>query len=387
MIEKFNGNRLKVARCYRGYTTAELAQKIDCARQSLSMYENGKTKPSDPIIIMKLAEALNFPSKFFLEKDFPVSSSNVTYFRSLLTTKKSYRTEQSLRMDFVAAIYSFLKDYIEFPKLNIPDCAHKTPEEAAMCLRQYWNLGSGPILNLIDIVERHGIIVTCFPTKTNTIDAFSQKVHMWNNESAFLIGYSNNKSSASRIHFDVAHELGHICMHDWDDSIDNIDRDEFKEREREANIFASAFLLPEKTFKASFSTDKPNIPFLTLLKSEWKVSIQAIIKRAYDLNIISFEKYQSLMIILQKRGLRKNEPLDDKLITAKPSLLRIAVEMLLNDDVFTKEEFMEELSLNYHLSLVPEEIEVLLDLPKHTLKGETGSLRFKQRNLMTVQTN
>ncbi len=377
MIHSFNGNRLKSARLYRGYSLADLAQKIDCARQSLSSYENGKSQPSDPLIIMKLAEVLDFPSKFFMEKDLPISS-NTTYFRSLLTTKQSYRAEQIQRMNFVAAIYIFLKEYIEFPKAIIPDCKNKTPEEAAKCLRECWGLGNGPIHNLIDVVERHGIIVTCFPTKTDTIDAFSQKVDMNNGESTFLIGYSNNKTSAARIHFDIAHELGHICMHDWLEDIEKLEKSEFKEREKEANMFASSFLLPENTFKASFSTGNPTIPFLTLLKSEWRVSIQAIIKRAYDLGLISIEKYQSLIIIMQKRGLRKEEPLDDKLITSSPSLLRIAVEMLLNDDIFTKEEFMEELSLNYDLSLSPSEIEILLDLSKNTLTKEMEPLCLKQ---------
>ena len=385
MISNFNGNRLKAARLYRGYSLAELAQRSDCSRQSLSMYESGKTKPLEAVIVMKIAEALNFPSKFFMEKDLPISS-NVTYFRSLLTTKQSYRFEQIQRMDLVAAIYNFLKDYVEFPKVDIPDCSLKTPEEAAKYLRKYWNLGNGPIQNLIDVVEQHGIIVTCFPTKTDTIDAFSQKVDINIDEHAFLIGYSNNKNSAARIHFDIAHELGHICMHDWTESIEKLDRVEFKEREKEANMFASAFLLPENTFKAQFYTDKVNIPFLTLLKSQWKVSIQAIVKRAYDLGLISIEKYQSLMIILQKRGLRKNEPLDDKLITAPPSLLKIAVEMLLNDDVFTKEEFMEELSLNYDLSLAPGEVEELLDLPENTLKDDEDHFFSHTIKLKIVQT-
>ena len=65
----------------------------------------------------------------------------------------------------------------------------------------------------------------------------------------YLIAYSNNKTSAARIHFDIAHELGHICLHEWSEDIEELSKEEFKRREREANDFAAAFLLPEETFR------------------------------------------------------------------------------------------------------------------------------------------
>jgi len=75
---------------------------------------------------------------------------------------------------------------------------------------------------------------------------------------------------------------------------------------------------------------------------------------------------------LQHRGMRKEEPLDDELITAEPSLLKTSVIMLLNEDVFTPKGFMDELSFGYNLSLEPEEVEFLLDLPDGTLKSSVG---------------
>jgi hypothetical protein len=75
---------------------------------------------------------------------------------------------------------------------------------------------------------------------------------------------------------------------------------------------------------------------------------------------------------LQHRGMRKEEPLDDELITAEPSSLKTSVIMLLNEDVFTPKGFMDELSFGYNLSLEPEEVEFLLDLPDGTLKSSVG---------------
>lgn len=361
----FNGKRLKKARTYRGMTIAELAQKVNCQRQTVSMYEIGKSKPVDSSIVEQISETLGFPTRFFTENDGDIVTGS-TYFRALLTTNKKYRAEQIQKMEFVAEIYCFLQDYIEFPTLNLPDFSGCSPEQAAQKLRESWNLGKRPIDNLIHEVEQHGILVKSFSTQTDNIDAFSHMVDI-DGEMIYLIGYSNNKTSAARIHFDIAHELGHICLHEWSEDVEALERTEFKEREAEANRFASAFLLPEDSFRVDALRTELRIPYYTELKRKWKVSIQAMNRRAYNLGIISMDEYQSIICTLQRRGLRKDEPLDDVLLTAAPALLKTAVIMLLNENVFAPKEFMDELSFSYSLSLTPEEIEYLLDLPKGTL--------------------
>ncbi|MCW0603715.1 transcriptional regulator, partial [Clostridioides difficile] len=107
----------------------------------------------------------------------------------------------------------------------------------------------------------------------------------------------------------------------------------------------------------------------TELKRKWKVSIQAMIRRSYSLGIISMDEYQSMIRTLQRRGLRKSEPLDDELLTSLPALLKTAVLMLLNEKIFTSKEFMNELSFSYNFSLDPKELENILDLPNNTLNS------------------
>ncbi|WP_144017221.1 helix-turn-helix domain-containing protein, partial [Clostridioides difficile] len=152
-MNNFNGERLKKARIYREMTIFELAQKMNCERQVISMYENNKLKP-EKNIIKQIAKELYFPVKFFLEKENDIIKGS-SYFRALLTTNKKYRKKQIQRMEFLAQIYFFLQDYIEFPTLNLPDCSGKTPEEAALLLRETWGLGLKPIDNIIYEVEQH----------------------------------------------------------------------------------------------------------------------------------------------------------------------------------------------------------------------------------------
>lgn len=381
MNTRFNGERLKNARIYRGLTVAELAEKVGCQRQTLSMYEIAKSQPTDKTIVERLSDALDFPTRYFYE----TSSANISgtvYFRSLLTTNKKYRSEQIVKMEFLSQVYTLLQDYVEFPAyepIDLPaDC---TPEIAAYLLREAWGLGMEPIDNLIPIVEQHGILVTSFETNTDDVDAFSHFVET-EDSSTYLIAYSSNKTSAARIHFDIAHELGHICLHEWSEDIEALSKEEFKIREKEANDFAAAFLLPEKTFKKDAEKGQASIPFYRQLKKKWKVSIAAMIRRAEKLGIITMEDYQFLIRQMQRRGLRKEEPLDDSLFTAAPALLKASVLMLLQEKVFTPQEFMDELSFNYGLSINATEVEFLLGLPSGTLAVpkiiEFSSLQIKR---------
>lgn len=362
---RFNGERLKKARIYRGLTVAELAEKVHQQRQTLSMYEINKSQPSQKQIEM-IASILNFPKKFFYEKS-ENSPIGTVYFRSLLTTNKKYRSEQTIKMEFLSQIYNFLQEYIEFPLCDLPDFPAKvTPAQAARMLRKKWNLGLEPIDNLITVVEQHGILVTSFSTNTNDIDAFSERI-ISEGVPRFLIAYSNNKTSAARIHFDVAHELGHICLHEWNEDIEDLSKEEFRQYEYEANDFAAEFLLPSETFVADAESCRTSLINYKRIKRKWKVSIAAMVRRSKELGILSSNEYQMIIRTMQKRGQRKNEPLDDVLITSSPALLKTAVIMLLQENVFTPNEFMSELSSYYNLSINAEEIEYLLDLPKYTL--------------------
>ena len=366
MNTPFNGDRLKKARIYRGLTVAELAERVGCQRQTLSMYEISRSQPTDKATVVCIAQELGFPVKYFYEHPTTFASGTV-YFRSLLTTNKKYRSEQIVKMDYLAQIYSLLQDYVAFPEfepLGFPD--NITPEQAAYALRDAWGLGRGPIDNLISVVERHGILVTSFSTNTNDVDAFSQFMGAADTPT-YIIAYSNNKTSAARIHFDIAHELGHICLHEWSEDIEDISKEEFKLKEREANAFAAAFLLPEETFRKDAEIGPQSITYYKQLKKKWKVSIAAMIRRSENLGIISTYDYQNLIRAMQRRGLRKEEPLDDILITASPALLKTSVIMLLQENVFSAVEFMDELSKSYGLSINATEVEYLLDLPSGTL--------------------
>ena len=364
----FNGERLKIARMWRNLSATQLAYLTGFSRQTISMLENGKLTNPEFATVQKLSEKLEFPVTFFLEETKINLNESTTYFRSLLTTNKKYRVEQEEKIKFIAIVYNMLSEYLEFEKVNLPQIpTNATPQEAANILREYWGLGNRPIENIVYLAESNGLIVTDFETATGDVDAFSHKITSDDMET-YLIGYSKNKRTAARIHFDVAHEIGHILLHNWREDLECIDKEEFKEIELQAHSFASAFLLPEDEFRKDVSPYATNLAYYTELKKTWKVSIAAMIRRAKDLDIITADDYSRLMRNMQKQGIRKIEPLDDELVTAEPSLLRQAIKILFDQKVFTPNEFLEELSREYGLTLYPKDIETLLGLKKGTFE-------------------
>ena len=58
-MKSFNGNRLKLARQYRGLTVEELSQKINVSKQTISQYETGKIENVPFDRITSLASILN----------------------------------------------------------------------------------------------------------------------------------------------------------------------------------------------------------------------------------------------------------------------------------------------------------------------------------------
>ena len=359
---------------YNGLTINELANKINISSQAESQYELGKIIPQFDNLI-KLADALNFPPSFFFQESMSSVKTGSSYFRSLMKTSKKYRDEQITKIRFLAELYTVLAEYIEFPPADLPENIEETkiPELSAQKLREYWNLGDEPIKNMVTLLEAKGLIITSFETSTNDIDAFSQYFEI-NEQPLYIIAFSDNKSSAARINFDLAHELGHIILHEWSEDNENISREEFKQHEKEANAFAAAFLLPKDKFTADLKFMPSDYGHYIELKKKWHVSIGAMLHRACELEVISQNQYQYNLRIMNSRNERINEPLDNVIPRTYPSLLSNAITLLIDNEVFTKASLIQEFA-NHGISMNSDELEKLLSLQKGYLSDkESGNI-------------
>ena len=379
MVKIFNGQRLRQARLYNGLSINDLAEILGVTKQAISQYETQNVTPEFEKMRI-LTEKLKFPSSYFFQRDIYDVNTKTTYFRALLSANKNARLQQQVKLKHLAIIYQVLSKYLEFPILNIPKFKYDNKldfEQIALELRNYWNIGEKPIDNISHLLERNGIIVASYPVNQNNIDAYSQKIKVEGND-RYIIVLSNDKNLAARSNFDAAHELGHILLHDWNIDIEELSREDFKQQEREANYFAAAFLLPKNAFLRDVSLYPRDLKYYIELKKKWKVSISAMLIRANRLGVLTDNQYQYLMKQMAINNWRKREPLDNVLIKQEPILLNKSIEILMQNNIFNPQEFMDELAEN-QLSMKPEEVEMLLNLDKGTL-----SIEQKQYSIASI---
>jgi len=376
---KFYGNRLRDARLFRGYTLTELADKTEISKQSLSLYENDKNIPSHENII-NIAAYLDFPIEYFWCNDYYEVKAETTYFRSQASTNKKDRIAQKIKLEHVIKIYRILLDYVKFIDINLPEVNFKGSnnpmnydsvevfteiELIASKVREYWELNQEPIINLQYLLEKNGVIVTGFTLNESKIDAFSQRIQLSDGYNVYIIALGLGSKPKERLNFDMAHELGHILLHPWEDDLETLSRLEFKGLEKQANMFASAFLLPKDTFTNDISKYPTDLRYYQYLKNKWNVSIQAMIYRTQQLNIITPNQYSYLMRQISKKGWRKKEPgdLPGKL---NENVFQEAIDVLFENRYFNANSFIQKLK-DYGIILYPHDIEDLLQLRKGIL--------------------
>lgn len=387
---EFRGEQLKNARRLRAMTITALAELTDISKQSISLYENGENKPEYQRTLA-LANALRVPTTFFFSEDVCRTETPATYFRSLASATKLTRTSQSLKLEYVAKMYEALLEYIDFPALDLPnieysgmydlndpnslEAMYQELEAVAIKVREYWGLGDGPIGDLQYILESHGIIVTGFDTTDDDIDAFSQRTILKNDEVCF-IAVDQGRKPEGRIRFDMAHELAHLLIHPWSEDIDSLSKEEFKLRETEANIFASAFLLPRSTFGSEVSNYPTDLEYYLWLRKKWRTSIQAMMYRARQLGCMSGNQFQYMMRQVSKRGWRKVEPGDSPYMLGD-NIFQGAVDLLLDEKILTAKGILR-LFDSYGVSLYSNEIERLLHIREGTLASDEPQAKIIQ---------
>lgn len=231
-------------------------------------------------------------------------------------------------------------------------------EEAAKECRALWGLGYGPISNVLSLAESKGIIAGKLPIEGERIDAFS----FWNGPRPFIF-LATEKNSAARGRFDVAHEIGHLVLHQGVGQEEIEDPKALKRIETEANRFAGALLLPRESFPNEVFTTR--LESFVELKRRWRVAIQAMVYRCKDLGI--FDEYQITNIYKQisARKWRTKEPLDDPTLfpIEQPKTLRRAAEMVFAAGRKAPQDFATD------LALAPSIVGALCNLPPDALAG------------------
>ena len=161
-------------------------------------------------------------------------------------------------------------------------------------------LGTGPIADIVLLMENNGIIVSRGELAAEYLDAYSQRPANSDHPIVFL---GSDKASAARSRHDASHELGHLILHRNVDTKTIRNSTLFKLIEDQAHRFASSFNLPSRGFADQLWA--PTLDAFLALKPHWKVAIAAMIMRCEQLGITNEDQSRRSWINMNRRGWRK----------------------------------------------------------------------------------
>ncbi|MBC1490994.1 ImmA/IrrE family metallo-endopeptidase [Listeria booriae] len=357
MLERkgFNPRQLTSARIARGMSMKDLAESAGISRQMISNYESGKTVPKADNLL-KITSVLKFPRSFF-GVDVPELNAGATFFRSQSAATKKIRDMQKERLKYFFEVYKRLSTYVNLPQVNLPELVEKdvyeiTEEEIvekAMELRKIWGMDIvSPVGHLIRLAEKNGVVIAETTISDKKLDAVSR----WIVDRPFIM-LTDNDESAVRRRFNVAHELGHLILHNAVESIHDYSSQDLNNIiEKQANLFASHFLLPSEAFAESLLST--SLEYYKDLKRHWKVSIQAMIFKTYALDLINDDQKLYLNKKISWNKWKTKEPYDDEIPVEKPSLMKQVYQMIIENDVIPRNE------LNNSFRLPVDELEKMI---------------------------
>ncbi len=342
----FQATRLVEARDSRSLTQVALAELINRTSSSISRWEGGGQSP-EPEAVKELAGALNVPVAYFLRPP-PDHGPAPMFFRSMASTTLSVRKRTQARLRWAQDVTLSLQEWVDLPEVKVPsldvadhrEIGDEDIERMANKCRAMWDLGMGPISDVLLVLENAGIVVVKEETGTVKMDGLSN----WSaaDRRPYVL-IARDKDVCVRSRMDAAHELGHLVLHRSLEAKTLNNSADFKEIERQAFDFGGAFLMPAESFAVEIWS--PSLNAFVALKERWKVSIGAMIMRCAKLDMLSEEHQRRLWKYFSARGWRKSEPLDDVLESERPRLLSRSVSLLVDEKVRTREALLSDFRL------------------------------------------
>lgn len=296
--------RLKLARKRSGRSLRALSSDIGgiVSAQAIGKYERGEMMPSSTVAIA-LAEALEVSMSYLLSPS-RVSLESVE-FRKLASTRARERAAVEAEVLDQVDRYLQVEEIlgIDTAEWEVP-CgaphrvnAFEDVENAAMRVRAAWNLGGGPIPDMTELLEEHGIKVLkmSLPRK---VDGLTCRVRRVGGSDVPVVVCSTAKS-LERQRFTIAHELGHMVL-DFSPDVPE---------EKACNRFAGAFLAPRDELMREVGRRRQKFGFdeLVEVKLIFGISAAALVVRMRDLGIIAEATLRSIFRGIG-RSWRNDEP-------------------------------------------------------------------------------
>lgn len=287
-------DNLRAARKMKGWSLQELADRVGTiTKQSLNKYEQGLMKPEGTTLGL-LAKALELTTDYFYRPNRLQLGQVEFRKKAKLTAKETDSIKEKIR--------DYLERYLEVEGLlnfqhhfNSPFkddkgrlskkkvATYDDVEDAAAYTLQAWKLGINPIPNVIEMLEENGICILALETSSS----FHGLATHINDLPVIVL---NKTDTPERRRFTALHELGHLVL--------DIATDNEKEAENFCHRFASAMLMPKEVVEREFGVERKRISTYELIavKQQFGISVQAVMRRLHDLQVITAGHYKYFCI-------------------------------------------------------------------------------------------
>ena len=303
-----NPEMVILARESRGFSQEALAAALEVSQGRISKIETGMLDVPDDLL-EQLADVLGYPVHFFTQEGrmMPVEIAEI-FHRKRQDVPVKLLNQIYARMDIyrrhVAALLRATDIECRLRRLDI-DEYNGQASLIAKLVRAGLRLPRGPVHDLTRSLEDAGIIVITMDFETDKVDAISRWV-----PGLPPMMFVNERIPKDRCRFSLAHELGHLVMHEQPN----------QEIERQANEFAAEFLMPELDIRHDLYD--LTLTKLAQLKRHWRVAMAALLYRAQDLGTITATKARTLWADMARRGYKTHEPVELDPNSEQPSLIR-----------------------------------------------------------------
>ena len=295
---EFKGRMFKMARlCGVGRTQSELAEAMResdpsllTSQASISRWEDLYAEPSDEEL--KVASAvMKFPIEFFVHdgEQYGIGACCLYHRKKKKLPAKVLQAVHArvnvigIGVEQLLSKRASIRSHCNLPTYRVAPT--RTPESIARKVRKDLGIAPGPVRDLMASVEATGAIVILMNLPTGELDAISVRP-----SNAPPLVFLSRHAPADRQRWTLAHELGHLVMHD--EERDGI--------EKEADQFAAELLMPASTIRTQLK--KLTLETAGELKQEWRTSIQSIVRRAVDTKAITAYRSRTLYAKLGRLG-------------------------------------------------------------------------------------
>jgi transcriptional regulator with XRE-family HTH domain len=197
-----------------GFSLQDLADAMDnkLTRQALHRYEKGEVIPDSEKINM-LSNALKVSSDYFFRST-QVELSDVEYKKlSKMPQKEAAMINEKTR-EYLSRYLELeeilgLQNEFDHPLKDFPVITeYEHVNQAANTLRENWELGKGPIFNIVELLEDKNIKVV----KLDIAEDFDG-LQTFVNRNIPVVAYNIKKANKpDRIRFTLLHELAHLLL-------------------------------------------------------------------------------------------------------------------------------------------------------------------------------